>query len=116
MTWLPIIFINSQLRLYISKSFYTECQRLSELEIYKVLDINNAAKERWKIVSRVVSTTSSCEKTSPLNSPKLRRRLDSLRGNKVERRNSIISEDSSTETMSELFSKIATEERKQSGK
>ena len=108
--------MNLQLSLCFSKFFATECQRLSELEMYRVLDINNAAKERWKIVSRVVSTTSSCEKTSPLNSPKLRRRLDSLRGNKVERRNSIISEDSSTETMSELFSKIATEERKQSGK
>ena len=83
--------------------------------MYKIWDINNAAKERWKIVSRVVSTTSSCEKTSPLNSPKLRRRLDSLRGNKPERRNSIISEDSTSETLSELFSRIATEERKQSG-
>ena len=83
--------------------------------MYRILDINNAAKERWKIVSRVISNTSSCEKTSPLNSPKLRRRLDSLRGNKVERRSSTISEESSTETLSELFSKIATEERKQSG-
>ncbi len=64
-------------------------------------------------MSKVVSS-SSYEKTSPLNSPKLRRRLDSFIGSKVERQNSITSE-VTTETLSELFSRIATEERKQSG-
>ena len=64
-------------------------------------------------MSKVVSS-SSYEKTSPLNSPKLRRRLDSFIGAKVERQNSINSE-VTTETLSELFSRIATEERKQSG-
>lgn len=64
-------------------------------------------------MSKVVSS-SSYEKTSPLNSPKLRRRLDSFIGSKVERRDSICYE-STTETLSELFSRIATEERKQSG-
>jgi len=100
-----------QLQLQRDASFL-ECQTLSEQDAYRILDINNVAKERWKIVSKVVSS-SSFEKTSPLNSPKLRRRLDSLTRSKVERRNSIISE-STTETLSELFSRIATEERKQS--
>ena len=79
------------------------------------MDVNNAAKDRWKTVSRVVSIT-SYDKTSPLNSPKLRRRLDSLIGPKMERRSSSLSSDNTTETLSELFSRIATEERKQAGK
>ena len=74
---------------------------------------NNPAKERWKTMSKVVSLTDE-DKTSPLNSPKLRRRLDSLIGSKPVRRSSSLC-DHTTDTLSELFSRIATEERKQAG-
>ena len=74
---------------------------------------SNPAKERWKTMSKVVSLTDE-DKTSPLNSPKLRRRLDSLIGSKPVRRSSSLC-DHTTDTLSELFSRIATEERKQAG-
>ena len=74
---------------------------------------NNPAKERWKTMSKVVSLTDE-DRTSPLNSPKLRRRLDSLIGSKPVRRSSSLC-DHTTDTLSELFSRIATEERKQAG-
>ena len=90
-----------------------ECQRLSELDVYKTMTTNNPAKERWKTMSKVVSLTDE-DKTSPLNSPKLRRRLDSLIGSKPVRRSSSLC-DHTTDTLSELFSRIATEERKQAG-
>ena len=64
-------------------------------------------------MSKVVSLTDE-DKTSPLNSPKLRRRLDSLIGSKPVRRSSSLC-DHTTDTLSELFSRIATEERKQAG-
>ena len=64
-------------------------------------------------MSKVVSLTDE-DKTSPLNSPKLRRRLDSLIGSKPVRRSASLC-DHTTDTLSELFSRIATEERKQAG-
>ena len=78
------------------------------------MEINDVPKERVKIVTRAASITSE-EKISPLHSPKLGRRLDSLNSPKLTRRNSSFSENT-TETLSDLFSIIATEERKQAGK
>ena len=100
--------------------FILECQRLSEVNAFQVINIdketststqtnrmsNNTAKERWKLLSRAMSISSN-ENTSPLSSPKLGLRRDSFPTSFSE---------NTSETLADLFSMIATEERKQAGK